>query len=223
MTPTLRRVPLPRLLPPAASLLCFLCLAILLAVGCGKEKLPPLPPDAVVLVVGDSISAGFGVDPDQAWPGLLADRSGWRVVNGGVSGDLSADALSRLPALLERHAPQLVLLEIGGNDMLRGVPEGRTRGNLEQMILAAKAGGAQVVVMAVPRPSLMGAALSALKPAEFYRSVAEQQRVPLLADVLSDVLSRQNLKLDPLHPNAAGHATLADRTAESLRQLGLLR
>jgi lysophospholipase L1-like esterase len=200
-----------------------LWLVLLLAAGCGTEKLPPLPKDAVVLVVGDSISAGFGVDPAQAWPRLLEQLSGWRVVNGGVSGDLSEDALARLPELVEAHKPQLLLLEIGGNDMLRGVPENRIRANLEQMITAGQAKGARVVLMAVPKPSLMGAALSALKPAEFYRAVAESQGVPLLDKPLSEVLSNQQFKLDPLHPNGAGHAELARLTKDGLKEIGLLR
>jgi acyl-CoA hydrolase len=203
--------------------LLALCLLALLGAGCGKEKLAPLPGDALVLVVGDSISAGFGVEPAQAWPQLLAQRSGWRVVNGGVSGDLSADALGRLPGLLEKHAPQLVVLEIGGNDMLRGAPEGRIRANLETMIVAAKAAGAQVAIIAVPRPSLMGAALSSLRPADFYSDIANSHGVALVDDALSAVLSRPDLKLDPLHPNASGHADLADRIAEALRDIGLLR
>jgi acyl-CoA hydrolase len=208
---------------PAARHILALCMLILLTVGCGKEKLAPLAGDARVLVVGDSISAGFGVDPSQAWPQLLAQRSGWRVVNGGVNGDLSADALGRLPGLLEKHAPHLVVLEIGGNDMLRGAPEGRIRANLETMIVAAKAAGAQVAIIAVPRPSLMGAALSSLRPADFYSDIADSHGVALVDDALSAVLSRPDLKLDPLHPNASGHADLAERISEALRDIGLLR
>lgn len=209
--------------PGSGLALLLLSLAVLLCAACGKDGPPPLPGGATVLVVGDSISAGFGVDAAQAWPGLLAQQTGWRVINGGISGDLSADALERLPDLLERHAPQLVLLEIGGNDMLRGEPDERIRANLEKMVVAVQGRGARVVLMATPRPSLVRAALSALKPAEFYRSVADQYRVMLLQDTLSEVLSRPEFKLDPLHPNAAGHAALAARTADALRRIGLLR
>ena len=216
------RLTLPLARAGLVQTLLVLGLLALLTAGCGKEKLAPLPRDALLLVVGDSISAGFGIDPAQAWPQLLAQRSGWRVVNGGVNGDLSADALSRLPGLLEQHAPQLVLLEIGGNDMLRGVADARIRGNIEQMVAAAKGRGAQVVLMAVPRPSLMGAALSALKPADFYLAIADGMSIPLLEDALSDVLSSQDFKLDPLHPNAAGHEALARKVGAELRALGLL-
>lgn len=208
---------------PSAGTLLLLVLGALLVAACGRDRLPALPRDATVLVVGDSISAGFGVDAGQAWPALLAGHSGWKVVNGGVNGDLSADALERLPALLEQHAPRLVVLEIGGNDLLRGVPEGRIRSNLERMIAAAQAAGAQVVLLAVPRPSLMGAALSALRPADFYRAVAADQGVLLVEDALSAILSRPDFRLDPLHPNGAGHAALAREVADALRESGLLR
>lgn len=207
---------------PAGILLLF-CLCILLVAACGRDRLPALPRDATVLVVGDSVSAGFGVDAPQAWPALLGQHSGWKVVNGGVSGDLSADALRRLPALLDQHAPRLVLLEIGGNDMLRGVPDARIRSNLESMIVASRDAGSRVALMAVPRPSLMGAALSALRPADFYADVAAEHGAVLLEYGLSEILSRPDFRLDPLHPNTAGHAALAREVAEGLADAGLLR
>lgn len=198
-------------------------LVALLLSACGVPQEPALPPGAVVLILGDSISAGYGVESSQAWPGLLAARSGWNVVNGGVSGDTSADALARLPELLDQHAPALVLLEIGGNDMLRGIPEAQTQANLGHMIELVKQRGTRAVVMAVPRPSVAGAVFSSLEAAGFYRAVAQRADVPLLEDALSDVLSERELKLDPLHPNAAGHLALAHATAAALKRIGILR
>ncbi|MBK7662959.1 MAG: hypothetical protein IPJ21_05315 [Sterolibacteriaceae bacterium] len=102
--------------------LCALfCLA--LAIGCSQKREAQLAPGSVVLALGDSITAGHGVMPEEAWPALLARRSGWRIINAGVSGDTSGGALQRLAALIAEHAPQLVIVEIGGNDMLRRVAD----------------------------------------------------------------------------------------------------
>jgi acyl-CoA hydrolase len=145
------------------------------------------------------------------------------VINAGVSGDTSADALARLPELLERHAPRLVLVEIGGNDMLRRIPESEIAANLDQMLAQIADRGAQPVVIGIPRPSVLGAAFARLSPAELYEETARRNRVPLIGDVASEVLSAPDLKLDPLHPNSAGHARLAEATREALAKLGLVR
>ena len=86
---------------PAFNVFQAILLAILLA-ACSARKAEPLPPGTVVLALGDSITAGYGLDPGQAWPALLAEKTGWKIVNGGISGDKTGDALARLPALLER-------------------------------------------------------------------------------------------------------------------------
>lgn len=201
----------------------WLLLVAALLSACSAPKEAPLAPGAVVLALGDSITAGYGVDQAQAWPALLAQRSGWVVVNGGVTGDRSGDALGRLPGLLDEHDPALLLVEIGGNDMLRKLPEGETVGNLERILDLARQRGVRAVLMAVPRPSVAGAVFASLAPARFYREVAERHGIPLLQDELSEVLSDGEFRLDPLHPNAAGHAALAEKSAASLREIGLLR
>lgn len=200
----------------------LLCLA-LLAAGCSE---PPqeaaLPPGTVVLALGDSLTAGAGVSPEQAWPALLAQRTGWQVVNGGVSGDTSAQGLQRLPALLEEHAPVLVLVTLGGNDMLRRLPQAETEENLARIIVKCKAEGARVVLVATPQPSLAGAVLRNLSAPDFYREIAAAHDVPLIEDAIAEVLSDPLLKGDQIHPNAEGHAVLAGKISVALQGLGYL-
>lgn len=203
-----------------AALLVF-C-ALLLA-ACSSHKAEPLPPGSVVLALGDSLTAGYGVAPEQAWPALLAGKTGWKIVNGGISGDKSGDALARLPALLDEHAPKLVLVTLGGNDMLRKRPEEETRANLARILELARGRDAQPVLLATPRPSVAGALFQNLSPPAFYAEIAEERRVPLIGDAVPEVLSDPDLKLDPLHPNAEGHAALAGKAFDALRKLGYVR
>lgn len=203
----------------AALIVLFapLCLS-----ACSGGKRDPLSPGAVVLVLGDSISAGYGLDPQHAWPALLAERTGWRVVNGGVSGDTSAQGRARLPALLDEHRPAAVIIELGGNDMLRRVPNSQTVENLEAIISVVQAADARPILMAVPQPSVAGAAFGSLSDADFYAELAKRKRVPVLPDVIADVLSDSSYKLDQLHPNAEGSRVLAEKATQSLKKAGLL-
>lgn len=196
--------------------------AILGLAACSGGKGDPLPPGTVVLVLGDSISAGYGLDRQQAWPTLLAERTGWRVVNGGVSGDTSAQGRARLPGLLDEHRPAAVIIELGGNDMLRRVPSAQTVENLEAIISEVQAANARPILMAVPSPSIAGAAFGSLSDADFYAELARRRQIPVLAEVIADVLSERDNKLDQLHPNAAGSRELAERTTKALKKAGLL-
>ncbi len=209
-------------LGPIRQLLLLLAAVILLA-ACGKAKEEALPPGSRVLALGDSLTSSAGVAPAEAWPDLLASRTGWQVVNGGVSGDTSAGALERLPPLLEEHAPVLVLVALGGNDMLRRIPQQETVANLEQIIAVIRAHGAKPVLLATPNPSLMGAVFHHLSAADFYQQVADAQQVPLIKDAIADVISDPQLKRDPVHPNAAGHALLAEKIFEALQSIGYIR
>ncbi len=201
----------------------FLLTVVLLA-ACGKPaKEDALISGSTVLALGDSLTAGVGVNAEQAWPALLAKQTGWDVINGGVSGDKSGDALKRLPALLEEHEPVLVLVALGGNDMLHHVPEQETIANLEQMLSLVKGRGARVVLLATPKPSVAGAVFRNLSAPDFYRTVADKNSVPLLEDAIADVLSQPQLKGDPLHPNAEGHAILAGKVLGAMRSLGYAR
>lgn len=196
-------------------------LVLLLAVACGGgKKEAALPAGSKVLALGDSLTAPHGVKAGEDWPTLLGQKTGWVVINAGVSGDTSAGALARLPELLDEHQPQLVLVSLGGNDMLRKIPQAQTVGNLGRMLDLAKASGARTVLLATPKPSIAGAVFNNLAPADFYAEVAKDKKVPLIGDAISDVLSDTNLKGDHLHPNAAGHALLADKIHAALKKNG---
>lgn len=199
----------------------LLAAAIVFAAACGsKAKEDAIPQGSRVLALGDSLTEGAGVAPEEAWPSLLASRTGWMVINGGVSGDTSAGALVRLPGLLEEHNPVLVLVALGGNDMLRRIPQEETVANLAQIIAMIRAHGAKPVLLATPRPSVGGAVFQSLSAADFYRQLADEQHVPMIEDAIAEVLSDPKMKGDPLHPNVAGHAILSGKIFDALKSIG---
>jgi acyl-CoA hydrolase len=209
--------------PRNGSLRQFVLLiaAIILITACSsKHKEAALPAGSRVLALGDSLTQGAGVNFEEAWPKLLEGKTGWVVVNGGMNGNTSEAALRRLPGLLEQHNPVLVLVTLGGNDMLRHVPRQQTIANLEQILASIKARGALPVLLATPNPSPMRAVFQNLSAPDFYRELAEAQHVPLIEDAIADVLSDPELKGDPLHPNAAGHSRLSERIFKELQSIG---
>lgn len=207
--------------PCRYAVIILLALALIACGGGARESL--LPAGATVLALGDSLTAPHGVQPGEAWPALLGQKTGWMVINGGVSGNTSAQGLERLPALLDEHQPKLVLLTLGGNDMLRKQPKGQTVANLERMIDLCRTRGARVVLLATPKPSLAGAVFNNLSAAEFYGEIAAAGKVPLIENALSEVLSDPSLKSDQLHPNASGHAKLGELIFADLRNIGFVR
>lgn len=197
-------------------------LAILIA-ACDdhKNKEAVLPAGSVVLALGDSITQGVGASPQEAWPALLARHSGWQVVNGGVSGDDSAQALARLPALLEEYRPALVLVSIGGNDFLRRQPESTTRANIDTILTTIDARGSRAVLIAIPALGL-GAALGLPSDHALYEDLAKKHRVPLLAGAWGEVMRESRWMSDQVHPNAQGYAEFAARLQTFLRAQGFL-
>lgn len=199
-------------------------LVLLLVVACGGDrKETVLPSGSKVLALGDSLTAPHGIKPGEDWPTLLGQKTGWVVINAGISGNTSAQALERLPALLDEHQPQLVLVSLGGNDMLRKLSQAQTVANLGRMLDLARASGAKAVLLATPKPSIAGAVFNSLSPADFYAEVAKDKKVPLIKDALPEVLSDTALKGDQLHPNAAGHALLGQKIHEDLKKIGFAR
>ena len=202
--------------------LCFFIVVVVLS-ACSKPPEQALPRGTRVLALGDSLTAGNGVTQAEAWPALLATRTGWEIINGGVSGDTSAGGLARLPDLLEENAPKLVFVSLGGNDMLRRVPQAETVANLNRILELVAARGAKAVLLATPKPTIAGAVFSNLSAAEFYRPIADAHKVPLIADALPEVLSDTKLKVDALHPNVAGHLLLTQKITEALKDIGYVR
>ena len=206
-----------------AAGLCLLGFLLLLAPGCGNEtRLPPLQPGAVVLAFGDSITAGLGAGPGEDFPARLAAATGWQVVNAGVSGDTAREARQRLAPLLAKWQPELVIVELGGNDFLRQAPAARVGGYLREIVRDAQAAGAGVALVAVPRLSLLRASVGALSDSPVYADIAAEEGVILIPDVLADILSDAGLRADEIHPNTAGYRQLAEGIREALAARGLL-
>jgi acyl-CoA hydrolase len=144
------------------------------------------------------------------------------VNNAGVPGDTSAQALARLPELLQEHTPALVLVSIGGNDFLRRLPEAQTRANVRRICELVVAAGAQVLLIAVPRPTLAAAFTGSLNDHALYAEIADELELPLLRQGWSDVLGDESLRADPIHANAVGYARFAQAVVATAVATGLL-
>ena len=173
------------------------------------------PADKILVVLGDSLSAGFGVDPSEAWPARIQEKireAGlpWKLVNAGLSGDTSAGGLRRLDWILRRPVDAL-LLELGSNDGLRGLPLEATRTNLQTVIerTRAKYPNVRIVLAGMKMPENLGEAYTR-QFESLYRDLAETNKVALIPFLLDGVGGRSELNLpDQIHPNAEGHRRVA--------------
>ena len=148
-----------------------------LLTACGKKaplKGRPVASGSTVLALGDSLTSGAGADAAAAYPAVLEELTGWQVVNGGVSGNTTAQALARLPSLLEEHQPALVIVSIGGNDFLRQMSASTAKSNIREICNASKAAGAQTMLVALPQFSLLAASGGALTDHPMYAELAER-------------------------------------------------
>lgn len=171
--------------------------------------------EPIVLIFGDSLSAGYGIDVDQSWAALLQQRleeQGYehRVINASISGETTEGGATRIVAALESFSPALIILELGGNDGLRGFPPDRIRDNLESIAARAKASGAEVVLLGIRIPSNYGARYSAAFEA-VYRDVAEKLDIDWIEFFMEGVaLNDDLLQDDRIHPNARAQPMLLD-------------
>ncbi|MDZ7829023.1 MAG: arylesterase [Halofilum sp. (in: g-proteobacteria)] len=191
---------------------------LLVVAGCGDgPTLDRLGDDAVILAFGDSLTHGTGADPDESYPAVLERRIGRKVVNAGEPGELSAEGLRRLPRVLDRVQPDLLILCHGGNDILRNGKPARAAENLLAMVGMARDRGIEVLLVGVPERTLMFH-----DTADLYHDVAEQAGVPLEDGAIADIVGDNALKSDAVHPNAAGYRKLAIAIEERLREAGAL-
>jgi acyl-CoA thioesterase-1 len=197
--------------------------AVVLLLICGliaacteRPKLERLPSDAVVLAFGDSLTFGSGASEPESYPAQLEALIGRRVVRAGVPGEVTARGLERLPEVIEEHRPKLVIVCLGGNDMLRKVSEAEIRANLKAIIKAIKDEGIAVVLVGVPKPALITG------PAEFYAEIAKEFGIPYEDRVVTSVLYTPDMKADPIHPNAKGYRRMAEALAELLKKAGAI-
>lgn len=181
-----------------------------------KPKLPPLAGDAVILSFGDSLTFGTGAEAANSYPAVLEKMIGRRVLNYGIPGEVTSEGLRRLPEILEREKPALMILCHGGNDQLRHLNLEQAEGNIRKMIQLARDKNIAVILIAVPAPGLT------LSPPPLYRKIAKKMSIPIEENILSDVLAKTRLKSDLIHPNAAGYRMMAESIAALLRQYGAI-
>ncbi len=177
-----------------------------------------------LLVVGDSLSAGYGVTTERRWVNRLARRleqhcGSFSLVNASVSGDTSKGGVSRLPALLAKHRPDIVIIELGGNDGLRGIAIDTMRNNLQQMVRLAKQTGASVLLLGVRLPANYGEDfVNAFH--QVYYDVAKAESVPLVPFFLQGVALQAHLmQADGIHPNDDAQPILLENVWPQLRSI----
>jgi acyl-CoA thioesterase-1 len=215
----------------------FLLAALALAGACSrhneaesKEDARPAPPPVVsdsrkvIAVFGDSISAGYGLGSGQSFPDQLQkkiDAGGgqWRVANLGISGDTTEGGVARIDSATSLH-PGIVILELGGNDGLRGMPLASTRANLEQMIAAFQSAGARVVLAGMTLPPNYGADyISGFQ--KIYKDLAAEHRLTFIPFLLTDIVTKDMhyFQADGIHPTAQGAQIVAATVYKAIKPL----
>lgn len=196
---------------------------VLVLGGCSEDEPPGyLHPGSLILAFGDSITYGTGAPLDADYPNHLFKLTGLGVVNAGIPGDTVVEARKRLGGLLQLHSPNMVIIELGGNDFLERRSEAVVKQELRAMIEQSQAAGSTVLLVAIPRLSLLRAGTGTLKDADLYGELAEETGAILLDDVVSDILSTAALRSDPIHPNSSGYRALAEGIVAKLREEELL-
>jgi acyl-CoA thioesterase-1 len=182
------------------------------------------PTPRTILVLGDSLSAGYGIQVQQGWVSLLSQRLakegyGYQVVNASVSGETTQGGLARLPRALELHKPAIVIVELGGNDGLRGLPLSASRTNLEQIIEKSQAAKARVLLAGMMIPPNYGPRYS-LQFRDMYASLASKYPVAFVPFLLDQVaLKPELMQADGIHANAQGQPQLLNNVWPKLKPL----
>ena len=181
-------------------------------------------PERTVLVLGDSLSAGYGIKPAQGWVALLEQRLrdqgyGYRVVNASVSGETTGGGLQRLPRALELHQPAVVVVELGANDGLRGLSVPLTTDNLTKIVAESKKAGAQVLLVGMRLPPNYGPRYTN-DFTRMYQGIATTSKVPLVPFLLQSVaLKTELMQADGLHPTAPAQPALLETVWPQLKPM----
>ena len=212
------------LLTTSARRQTILRLAILLAAMQMPGLVQASSPVPAILVLGDSLSAEYGLPRGSGWVALLEQRlrkegKEHRVINASISGETTAGGRTRLPALLTKHQPQVVVIELGGNDALRGLPLASTETNLREMIKAAQASKARVLVLGMQMPPNYGASYARSFEAVFEKASRSEQ-ASLVPFFLKNIGERIELfQADRIHPNEQAQPLMLDNVWPALRRL----
>ena len=194
----------------------ILCWSIFLF-GCSDStQLTRIPTDGVILAFGDSLTYGTGAKPSQSYPVVLEQLVGRKVVSSGVPGETSHAGLMRLPGELEKHEPQLVILELGANDILRRMSKEKAKNNLVQMIKMIRAADAEVLLVGVPDFGLIP------DTAEFYYWIEEELNVAAENKIIAKLLKDVSMKSDAVHFNSKGYKIMAEAIRDKMQASGAL-
>jgi len=195
-----------------------LCVLFLFISACGNEthRLSPLSSDAVILAFGDSLTHGNGAKENESYPAVLQELTTRIVINAGISGEESTPGLKRLPGILEKYKPQLLILCHGANDILRKKNMDKMESNIRQMIQLAQDKDIPVVLLGIPKFSLI------LSSHDVYKRIFESTGIIFIEDLIPDILSDNSLKSDMIHPNKEGYRLMAETIYSILQDSGAL-
>jgi acyl-CoA thioesterase-1 len=200
--------------PGSLSFPCgVLCLLLLLFYCCSNPygNIANLDSEGTTIVCfGDSITAGYGISVEQAFPFLIADRLDVEVINAGRDGDTTFDALARLESDVLAYRPRLVIVEFGGNDFRKRMEKAETLKNMEAIVRRILDNGAIVVIMEIRIGPFGG------KYLDGYQSIAEEHHALLIPNFMAGILGNNNLTVDGIHPTSEGHGIIAERIIENL-------
>ncbi len=188
----------------------------MLAAGCGGNvpKLGKLAPTDVIVAFGDSLTFGTGATEAESYPIVLGQLIARKVVRAGVPGEVTEGGLARVQEVIDEHKPKLMIVCLGGNDMLRKVDEAQTQSNLRAIIKSIQSQGIAVVLVGVPKPALLTGA------PPFYEAIAKEFGIPYEGKIVTDVLYQRDQKSDAIHPNAKGYRRMAEAIAALLKKAG---
>ncbi len=167
-----------------------------------------LPYGTKIVAFGDSITYGYNVPRDKSYPAQLANLLQVEVINEGINGELSSEGLKRLPNVLDKHKPNILIICEGGNDIIQKKSLFKAKENIKRMIKITREKGVFVVIVGVPTVDIL-----TLSTAEFYYEIAKEMDVPLEDEALEKILNDPNLKIDYIHPNEKGYEILSNNLA----------
>jgi acyl-CoA thioesterase I len=190
----------------------------LLLIACSDDvpQISKLSTNDVILAFGDSLTHGNGANENESYPAVLENLTGRKVINAGISGEESGPGLQRLPGVLEKYKPKLLILCHGGNDLIRKKDVAKLESNIREMIKLAEGKNIPVVLLGVPKPGLF------LSSFEVYKTIAESSDVIFIEDIIPEVLGDNGLKSDAVHPNKEGYQAIAGSVYAVLKESGAL-